>query len=90
MDAVSSGAVWEKAEAFLDEIIQTVNGPFDGELTDDDQLVDVNGVLKGALLENALLTQQASSNSKEQFANSPGLKAAVLSRGHRVHQTAKN
>lgn len=78
MDAVGSGAVQEKEKAFLDEIIQKVNGLFDGELTDDDQLVYVNGVLKGKLLENALLMQQAASNSKEQFANSPDLKDALL------------
>ncbi|MDG0027182.1 DEAD/DEAH box helicase family protein [Trinickia sp. Y13] len=78
MDAVGSGAVQEKEKAFLDEIIQKVNGLFDGELTDDDQLVYVNGVLKGKLLENVLLMQQAASNSKEQFANSPDLKEALL------------
>lgn len=78
MDAVGSGAVHDKEKAFLDEIIQKVNGLFDGELTDDDQLVYVNGVLKGKLLENALLIQQAASNSKERFANSPDLKDALL------------
>ena len=62
----------------LDEIIERVNGLFDGELTDDDQLVYVNGVIKGKLLENSLLVQQAVSNSKEQFANSPDLKDALL------------
>ncbi|CAG9229803.1 Type I restriction-modification system, restriction subunit R [Paraburkholderia caribensis] len=78
MDAVGSGAVQEKEKALLDEIIQKVNGLFDGELTDDDQLVYVNGVLKGKLLENELLVQQAASNSKEQFANSPDLKDALV------------
>ncbi|MDR6420513.1 type I restriction enzyme R subunit [Paraburkholderia phenoliruptrix] len=78
MDAVGSGAVQEKERAFLDEIIQKVNGLFDGELTDDDQLVYVNGVLKGKLLENELLAQQAASNSKEQFANSPDLTDALM------------
>ncbi|WP_186021445.1 type I restriction endonuclease subunit R [Burkholderia gladioli] len=78
MDAVGSGAVQEKEKAFLDEIIQKVNGLFDGELTDDDQLVYVNGVLKGKLLENELLVQQAASNSKEQFANSPDLAEALM------------
>lgn len=37
--------------------------------SDDDQLVYVNGVLKGKLLENE--TCPAANNSKEQFANSP-------------------
>jgi type I restriction enzyme, R subunit len=78
MDAVGSGSVQEKQQAFLAEIIQKVNGLFEGELTDDDQLVYVNGVLKGKLLENDMLVQQASSNSKEQFANSPDLKDALM------------
>lgn len=78
MDAVGSGAVQEKEKAFLNEIIAKVNGLFEGELTDDDQLMYVNGVIKGKLLENELLVQQAASNSKEQFANSPDLKDALL------------
>lgn len=78
MDAVGSGSVQEKQEAYLNEIIEKVNGLFEGQLTDDDQLVYVNGVLKGKLLENATLMRQAASNSKEQFANSPDLKDAVM------------
>ncbi|MGF6774890.1 type I restriction endonuclease subunit R [Paraburkholderia sp. GAS334] len=78
MDAVGSGSVQDKQQAFLDEIIEKVNGLFEGELTDDDQLVYVNGVIKGKLLENATLVQQAMSNSKEQFASSPDLKNALL------------
>lgn len=38
----------------------------------------MNGVLKGKLLENETLVQQAASNSKEQFANSPDLKQALV------------
>ena len=78
MDDVGSGGVQEKQQAYLAEIIEKVNGLFEGKLTDDDQLVYVNGVLKGKLLENATLVQQASSNSKEQFANSPDLKDALM------------
>ena len=78
MDAMGSGGVQEKQQAYLAEIIEKVNGLFEGKLTDDDQLVYVNGVLKGKLLENATLVQQAASNSKEQFANSPDLKDALL------------
>ncbi|GAB3346288.1 type I restriction endonuclease subunit R [Marilutibacter aestuarii] len=78
MDAVGSGHVQEKQQAYLAEIIEKVNGLFDGQLTDDDQLLYVNGVLKGKLLENDTLVQQASSNSKEQFANSPDLRDALL------------
>lgn len=78
MDAVGTGSVQEKQHAYLKEIIQKVNGLFEGELSDDDQLVYVNGVLKGKLLENETLVSQAASNSKEQFANSPDLKEAVM------------
>lgn len=78
MDAVGSGAVQEKEKALLEQIIQKVNGLFEGELSDEDQLVYVNGVLKGKLLENDTLMQQAMSNSKEQFANSPDLRQALV------------
>lgn len=78
MDAVGSGSVQEKQQAYLAEIIEKVNGLFEGLLTDEDQLVYVNGVLKGKLMENELLVQQAASNTKEQFANSPDLKNALM------------
>ncbi|MDP1696932.1 MAG: type I restriction endonuclease [Xanthomonadaceae bacterium] len=78
MDAVGSGALQDKQRALLAEIIEKVNGLFEGQLSDDDQLVYVNGVLKGKLLENETLMQQAGSNSKEQFANSPDLKSALM------------
>jgi type I restriction enzyme R subunit len=78
MDAVGSGSVQEKQQAYLAEIIQKVNGLFEGHLTDNDQLVYVNGVLKGKLMESEMLMQQAASNSKEQFANSPDLNDALL------------
>jgi type I restriction enzyme R subunit len=78
MDAVGSGSVQEKQQAYLTEIIQKVNGLFEGELSDDDQLVYVNGVLRGKLLENDTLMQQAASNTKEQFANSPDLGKALM------------
>ena len=78
MESVGTGGVQEKQKAYLAEIIEKVNGLFEGQLTEDDQLVYVNGVLKGKLLENSTLVQQAASNSKEQFANSPDLKDALL------------
>ena len=78
IDASGSGFVQDKDRALLDDIIEKVNGLFEGQLTDGDQLVYVNGVLKGKLLENETLVRQAASNSKEQFANSPDLKDALL------------
>ena len=38
----------------------------------------MNNVLKGKLLESETLIQQALSNSKEQFANSPDLKNEIM------------
>jgi len=78
MDAVGSGAIQDKDRALLNEIIEKVNSLFQGELTDDDQLIYVNGVLKGKLLENETLIQQATNNTKEQFANSPDLTTALM------------
>lgn len=78
MEAVGSGSVQEKQQAYLAEIIEKVNGLFEGQLSDDDQLLYVNGAIKGKLLENTTLLQQAASNSKEHFANSPDLKDALL------------
>jgi type I restriction enzyme R subunit len=76
MDAV--GSVQEKQQAYLAEIIDKVNCLFEKQLTDNDQLVYINGVLNGKLLENETLVQQAASNSKEQFANSPDLRTALM------------
>ena len=76
--ATGSGIVQEKEKAWLKEIIKKVNELFDGELTDQDKLVYVNNVLKGKLLESETLRQQATNNTKEQFANSPDLKTELL------------
>jgi type I restriction enzyme R subunit len=73
-----SGELHDKEKARLDEIIQKVNDLFQGELTDQDKLVYVNNVIKGKLLESETLRQQATNNSKEQFANSPDLKTELL------------
>lgn len=78
MTETGSGNLYDKEKAYLEEIIQKVNGLFEGDLSDTDQLVYVNGVLKGKLLENDTLIQQAANNSKEQFANSPDLSQAIL------------
>ncbi|MBF0140728.1 MAG: type I restriction endonuclease subunit R [Magnetococcales bacterium] len=73
MTETGSGAVREKEKVLLAEIIQKVNTLFEGELSDDDKLIYVNHVLKGKLLESHILVQQASNNTREQFANSPDL-----------------
>lgn len=73
-----SGSVQEKEKAQLAEIIQKVNDLFQGDLTHQDKLVYVNNVIKGKLLESETLRQQATNNTKEQFANSPDLKTELL------------
>ena len=73
-----SGSVQERAKAYLSEIIEKVNDLFEGDLTDQDKLVYVNHVIKGKLMESEILRQQAASNSKEQFGNSPDLRAEIL------------
>lgn len=73
-----AGTVQEKQKALLYEIIAKVNDLFEGDLTDEDKLVYVNNVLKGKLLESKTLAQQASSNTKEQFSNSPDLNRELL------------
>ena len=70
---MGSGSVQQREKARLAEIIEKVNTLFEGELTDQDKLVYVNNVIKGKLLESPVLRQQASSNTKQQFANSPDL-----------------
>jgi len=75
---VGSGSPQDKQKAFLDAIIEKVNDLFEGELSDQDKLVYVNNVLKGKLLESETLRQQATNNTKEQFANSPDLKSEIL------------
>ena len=72
-----SGSVQEKEKALLAEIIAKVNDLFQGT-TDDDQLIYVNNVLKGKLLQSDTLAQQATNNTKQQFSNSPDLAKAIV------------
>ncbi len=76
--ASGSGSVQDKDKALLAEILARVNDLFQGELTDDDQLIYVNNVLKGKLMESETLARQAEHNTKEQFANSPDLSKAIM------------
>ncbi len=68
-----TGSVQEREKALLSEIIARVNDLFGGDTTEGDRLVYVNNVLKGKLLESEVLRQQAATNTKEQFSNSPDL-----------------
>lgn len=75
---VGTGHVQERIRVRLREIIEKVNDLFSGDVSEQDKLVYVNDVLKGKLLESDTLVQQAASNSKEQFANSPDLKREIV------------
>jgi type I restriction enzyme R subunit len=66
-----SGSVQVKEKVFLAAIIEKLNELFGSETTDQDQLVYVNGVIMGKMLESETLRKQAANNSKEQFATSP-------------------
>ena len=78
LSEAGSGSVQEKEKALLEEIIAKVNDLFGSDTTDGDKLVYVNNVLKGKLLESEVLAQQATSNTKQQFANSPDLAHEIL------------
>jgi type I restriction enzyme R subunit len=75
---IGTGGVQDKEKALLADIIAKVNDLFDGELTDDDQLIYVNNVIKGKLLESEALRIQAQNNSKAQFSASPTLANEIL------------
>ena len=74
-----SGEVRDKEKERLSAIIERVNDLFDGDLTDSDQLVYVDNVILGKMLESKTLVQQASSNTKEQFSASPDLHSELMS-----------
>jgi type I restriction enzyme R subunit len=73
-----AGSIQEKEKALLAEIIAKVNDLFQGDVSDDDQLIYVNNVLKGKLLQSETLSEQAANNTKEQFSNSPDLAQAIV------------
>jgi type I restriction enzyme, R subunit len=73
-----SGSVREPATVYMSELIEKLNDLFGVDTTDQDKLVYVNHVIKGKLLESETLRQQAASNTKEQFANSPDLNTELL------------
>jgi type I restriction enzyme R subunit len=72
------GEVQEKERVLLNEIIAKVNDLFQGDTSDDDQLIYVNNVLKGKLLQSETLAEQAANNTKQQFSNSPDLARAIV------------
>ena len=72
-----SGQVQDKDKVLLAEIIDKVNTLFEGDLTDGDKLSMVR-TLGAKMVESSVLVQQASNNSKEQFATSPDLSRELM------------
>lgn len=68
-----AGSVQEMAKVYMAELIEKLNDLFGAETTEQDQLVYVNHVIRGKMLESETLRQQAANNTKEQFATSPDL-----------------
>lgn len=77
MTETGSASVQDKERALLSEIVSKLNDLFTGDLTNNDQLAYAMAI-RGKLLENKTLAQQAASNLKEQFANSPALGTALM------------
>jgi type I restriction enzyme, R subunit len=71
--APGGGEGHDKEMALLSEIIAKMNDLYEGNFTDGDKLVLVNGMIKEKLMESETLVQQAMSNTKKQFASSPDL-----------------
>jgi len=73
MGGAGSGQVQEKERIRMAELIEQLNELFGTDVNDDDQLLYIDTVIKGKLLDSATLQQQAANNTKEQFASSPDL-----------------
>ena len=74
---IGSGTVREKQKAYLTEIISKLNEIYGTDTTDGDQLSHAT-TLNEKVLESTVLQKQATSNSKEQFANSPDLTSEIM------------
>ena len=70
---LGGGSLQEKTKVWMAELIEKLNELFGSETTEQDQLVYVNQVLRG-MLESETLRQQATNNTKEQFAASRDLR----------------
>ena len=69
--------VQEQQKVYMAELIEKLNDLFGSDTTEQDQLSYVNGTIFGKVMESATLKQQATNNSREQFANSPDLTQAL-------------
>ncbi len=67
MTDVGTAVPRDRQQASLSEIVEQMNNIFEGELTDAD-LINYAHHVRDKMLENEVLAQQATTNSKEQFA----------------------
>ncbi|WP_297799045.1 type I restriction endonuclease [uncultured Brevundimonas sp.] len=77
MTGAGSASPQDKEKALLSEIVRKMNDLFTGDVTDNDH-VSYHTAVKGKLMDNDILVQQANGNMKDQFANSPALRKAVV------------
>ena len=77
LTGLGSGQAHDPHMAMLSEIIEKMNGLFDGDLDENDKLTLVNHVA-GKMLENETLEKQAAANTKEQFGSSPDYKNVMM------------
>ena len=68
-----SGKLQEQQKVYMAELIAKLNELFGNDTAEQDQLSYVNGTIFGKMVESPTLKQQASNNSKQQFASSPDL-----------------
>ncbi len=73
-----AGSIHEKEKVYFAELIQKLNELFGADTTDQDQLVYVNEVIKGKLLESEKLRQQAANNTFQQFSGSPDIPTEII------------
>lgn len=78
MTDTGCGSLREKTKVYMGELIEKLNELFGSETTEQDQLVYVNHVIRGKMLESEKLRQQAANNTKEQFSTSPDLDSELM------------
>ncbi len=84
IEGAGSGQVRERQKAYMAENHREAQRRSStADLTDQDRLVHVERSAEGKTARSKILRQQAVSNSKEQFANSPDLGSEIAQHHHR-------
>ena len=69
-----SGSAQDREKALLYEIIVKVNGLFEGELSDQDELMQVNNAIKGKLLKSEKTSAVGSKQHQKAICQLPKFK----------------